>query len=170
MTRLALLLSLVIGACAGSRTAAVPPGQVVRSGDTTFHTRDGGAIDVTVRRTFRGHDATGTATLRGMTLEAAQRSALVRVAAARAWLSIGAALAADPPAAYEAAQRGTEELGTDYRATRGSRHVIDDTGHNILRAKMAAQDGDHVRAAEIITGVLRARIALHLRASQRTVE
>jgi hypothetical protein len=143
---------------------------VIRSGDTTFRTREGGAIDVTVHREFRGHDATGEVTLRSMTLEAAQRSTLVRVAAARAWLSIEAAMSSDPRAAYEAAQRATEELGTEYRSAGGSRHVIDDTGHDILRARMASQDGDHARAAALMTGVLRARIELYLRAFPGTVE
>jgi len=171
VTRLAVVFSVLTVACSGTTTPVVTPGQVVIVGDTTFRTREGGVIDVSVHRTFREHDATGTAALHGMALEAAQRSALVGVATARAWLSIVAALAAtDAPATYEAAQRGIDELGTMYRGANGSRHIIDDTGHAILLARMAADRGDHVGAGEALTKVLRDRVEIYLRTFQGTVE
>ena len=162
---------ILIAACSGPTMAPVErPGQVVVSGDTTFRTREGGAIDVSVKRAFRDHDATGTATLRGMTMAAAQRSALVGVAAARAWISIVEALGPEPAAAYEAARNGVDELGTEYRGGGGSRHIIDDTGHAILHASVAAEAGDHASAAAEVTEVLRERVAIYLRVFKGDVE
>jgi hypothetical protein len=170
MIRLAIALSTMISACAASATPVATPGQVANLQDATFRMRDGGAIDVSVRRAFRGHEAAGAATLHGMTLEAAQHSVLVGVATARAWLEIEAALAADPLAAYEAAQHGIDELGTEYRGVGGSHHVIDDTGNAIRHARMAAESGDHAGAAEELTEVLRERVAIYLRAFKGAVE
>src|SRR5882672_2052759 len=82
------LLALALVACCGERAPVLAPGQVVVAGDTTFRGRDGDAIEVTTARRLDGHDATGVATLHGMSLDAARRSPLVNVAAARAWLAI----------------------------------------------------------------------------------
>ena len=167
------VIVLVLAAMGCSSPAMAPktaPGQVVISGDATFRTREGDAIDVSVKRTFYEHEAIGTATLHGMTLEAAEHSRLVGVATARAWLSIRTALAADPRAAYEAARRGIDELGTEYRGAKGTRHIIDDTGNGILLAKMAMQKGDDVGAAEQMTKVLQDRIAIYLRTFAGFVE
>ncbi len=147
------------------------PGQVVVAGDTTFRTGEGNAIEVAVVRRFNDRDATGVATLRGLTLDEAQRSPLVHVAAARAWLSLQQALAADPEAAYDAARRGIEELGTEYRySPRDGRNVIDDTGHSIRLAEMAAERGDKAAAAAELGEVLRTRIELYVRAYRGRLE
>ena len=147
----------------------VAPGQVVVAGDTTFRTRENSAIDVSVKRTFQTHEATGTATLHGLTLDEAQHSGLVHVAAGRAWLAIADALADDPAAAYEAAQRGIADLGTDYRGAKGH-HFMDDSGNMIVLAKMAAEQGDQAGAAQTLTKVLGDRVALYLRAFAGKVE
>ena len=148
---------------------AVAPGQVVVAGDTTLRTREHNAIEVTVKRSFRTHDATGTAILHGLTLDEAQHAALVGVAAARAWLTIEAALASDPTAAYEAAQRGIADLGTDYRSAKGH-HIMDDSGNTIVNAKVSAEKGDLAGAAQTMTKVLNDRVALYLRAFDGAVE
>lgn len=165
------LVVVVAGACSGSSKAPiVAPGQSVVVGDATFRTREGGAIDVNVKRTYGEHDATGTATLHGMTLDAAEHSALVGVATARAWLAIEAALGSDSAAASAAAQHGIDELGTAYRDMKGSRHIMDDTGNGILFAKAAADNGDQAGAADELTKVLRERVAIYLRAFAGMVE
>jgi hypothetical protein len=148
----------------------VAPGQVVVDGDSTFRTREGNAIDVSVVRHFGGRDATGVATLRGMTLEDAQRSPLVRVAAGRAWLAIQQALATEPNTAYDAGQRGLEELGTDYRGKRNGKNVIDDTGQAVRIAESAAGRGDFPTAAAKLGEVLQARLELYVRAFEGKVE
>jgi len=147
----------------------VAPGQVVVAGDTTFRTHENGAIEVSVKRSLQTHDATGTATIHGLGLDEAQHSGLVHVAAGRAWLAIAAALADDPAAAYEAAQRGIADLGTDYRGAKGH-HIMDDSGNTIVLAKMAAEKGDHAGAAQTLTKVLNDRVALYLRAYAGSVE
>lgn len=48
------------------------PGQVIVTGDITFTTREGNAIDVNVIRRLGEHQATGAAALHGMTLEEAR--------------------------------------------------------------------------------------------------
>lgn len=157
--------------CGGTNAPLNQPGKIVVVGDTTFRTREDDAIDVSVARTFQGHRATGVATIQEMTLDAAQRSSLVRVAAARAWLSIHGALASEPPAAYEAARRGIDELGTEYRnVTRRGRSLIDDTGQIILLAEMLAERGDMAGAADQLSKVLRARVDMCLRVFKGSIE
>jgi len=143
---------------------------VIVDGDTTFRTREGNAIDVSVARRFGGRDATGVATLRGMTLDEAQRSPLVHVATGRAWLAIQQALAPEPNTAYDAGRRGIEELGTDYRGRRNGKNVIDDTGQTVRIAESAADRGDFATAAAKLAEVLQARLELYVRAFEGKVE
>ncbi len=105
----------------------------------------------------------------GVRLPKAGRSALIGVPSARAWLAIGASLV-EPAAAYEAARRGIEELGAEYRGIPGPRHIMDDTGHSILLAKMAVEQGDHADAAERMTTVLRWRVAAYVRGFKGAIE
>jgi hypothetical protein len=89
----------------------------------------------------------------------------------RAWLTIHKAHANDPAAAYEAARRGIDELGTAYRAAhRGGRHIIDDTGQKIRLAEMAAAQGDLPRAASEAAEVLQLRVDMYVRAFDGSVE
>lgn len=173
MTRLiAIVLAAACAVCCGGDRAPLNrPGQVVVIGDTSFRTRDERAIDVTVVRTFQGHQATGVATLHELTLDAAQRSSLVRVAAARAWLSFYGVLASEPSAAYEAMQRGIDELGTEYRSTtRRGRQLIDDTGQIIRLAQIRAQRGDMADAASELFKVLQSRVAMSLRVFKGSID
>jgi hypothetical protein len=150
--------------------APARPGHIVTVGTATFRTRDGAVIDVGVERAFRDHSATGRATLHGFTVEAAEHSTLVSVATGRAWLTLATALVNDPMAAYEAAQHGIDELGTSYRDVKGSRHVIDDTGQDIILAKMAAERGEYAAAAETMLKVLHTRIDIYVRTFVGSVE
>jgi hypothetical protein len=171
MRELLLVLVLVGAACSGGKGPVVAPGQIVVDGDTTFRTREADAIDVLVVRRFSDREATGVATLHGMTLDDARRSDLIRIAAARAWLSLGQALTDDAAAAYEATGRGIDELGTGYRAVkRDGKHVIDDTGSKLKLAEMSAAQGDVSRAAADAADVLRSRIAIYVRVSSGSVE
>src|SRR5437868_3500061 len=84
--RVAWVVLVVLLGCGPKQI--VTPGQVVVDGDVTFSTKTGNAIDVIVHKTWDGHEATGLATLHGITLEAAKASPLLQVAGARAWLAI----------------------------------------------------------------------------------
>jgi hypothetical protein len=158
-----LLLVIAVAACPGPRKVTVDPGQVITLGDTVLRTRDGDVIDVAATRDAAGHEKIGTAQLVGVALEEAKTSPLLGVAAARAWLAVVAEVAAtDPEAAYRAGLRGIEELGTGYRS-RGSRHVMDDTGNDLRFAKSDADAGDFGAAAERVRGVLNERVEIYLR-------
>jgi hypothetical protein len=149
----------------------VKPGQVIVSGDTTFRTRERNAIEVATVRRFNDRDATGLATLHGLTLDDAQRSPLVHVAAGRAWLSLHEAFASEPQLAYETAHRGIDELGTAYRdRPRDGHNLIDDTGQAIRLSELAANVGDLAAAAAEMGEVLKTRIELYVRAYRGTVE
>jgi len=159
-----------VAACSGTNKSVVTPGQVVVAGDTTFRTHEGNAIEVRVVRKHAGKEATGVATLHDMTLDAAQHSPLIGVAAGRAWLSIKNELASDPSAAYEASRNGIDELGTAYRAKRDGKHVVDDTGNTLKLAEMSAAKGEMARAADETAGVLQLRIDTYLRVFKGSVE
>ena len=148
----------------------VAPGQVVVDGDTTFRTREANAIEVSVVRRFDDRHATGVATLHGVTLQDARRSPLVRVAVGRAWLAIQGALASEPAVAYDAARRGLDDVGTEYRGRRKDRNLIDDTGQAIRIAESMAQRGDLTGAAAKLGEVLQTRVELYLRAFEGQVE
>ncbi|NVB82336.1 MAG: hypothetical protein HOV81_28410 [Kofleriaceae bacterium] len=148
----------------------VTPGQVVVAGDTTFRTHENNAIEVSVVRRHGGKEATGIATLHDVALDAAQNSPLVGVAAGRAWLSLEHALTSEPAAAYEAARKGVDELGTAYRMKREGKHVIDDTGSTLKLAEMSAAQGDLGRAAAQTADVLASRIEMYLRVFKGSVE
>jgi hypothetical protein len=156
---LAAVLAMTISAACGSHDRpVVRPGQTITVGDTTFRTHEGDRIEVSIVRTFHDQHATGVAMLHGVSLEAAQRSPLVRVAIARAWLSIAQTLATEPAAAYEAARRGIDELRTEYRKA----GIIDDTGQWIRLAEMAANADDIGTAASQLIKALRERVDLYL--------
>ncbi len=65
--------------------------------------------------------------------------------------------------AYELAQRALDELGTDYRDVKGSKHVVDDTGLSVIHAKMSAQHGDYAGANSELVIVLNERVAMYLK-------
>ncbi len=165
-----LVVFLIATACSGSTmTPNTTPGQVAIVGDSTFRTRDAGSIDVNVKRRFAAHEASGSAVLHNMTLDVAQTSPLVGVAATRAWLSIENVVV-EPTEAYEVAQRAIDELGTAYRDVKGPKHVIDDTGNSIVFAKTLAAKGDYATAAKELTSVVRDRLAMYLRVFSKDVE
>ncbi len=64
-------------------------------------------------------------------------------------------------AAYKVGLRGLEELGTGYRVKRNGKHITDDSGQNVLLAKMFADKGDHAAAAAEVIKVLRGRIGIY---------
>jgi hypothetical protein len=165
-----LVLAFALAACSGTSKPVVTPGQVVVACDTTFRTHENNAIEVSVVRKHGGKEATGVATLHDMALDAAQKSPLVGVAAGRAWLSLENALASEPAAAYEAARKGIDELGTAYRTKRDGKHVTDDTGSTLKLAEMSAAQGDLARAAEQTADVLESRIETYLRVFKGSVE
>jgi hypothetical protein len=171
MIRLALMFAATFASCSHPPTnSVVTPGQVYVVGDITLTTREHNAVDVTVIRTFRDHHATGTATLRSMSVDDAMGSRLVNVAKGRAWLAIAGELT-EAPAAYDAALRGLEELGTDYRSAKGKgKHIIDDSGQSLRLAKISADKGDHAVAAAEVMNVLRERIRIYVRVSDGAVE
>ena len=148
----------------------VAPGQEVVDGDTVFRTREANAIDVSVVRRFGGRDATGAATLHGMSLDDARRSPLVRVAVGRAWLALHGALASEPNVAYDCAGRALDEVGTDYPKRRDGRNLVDDTGHAIRIARSMAERGDVAGASAELGEVLKSRVELYIRASDGKVE
>lgn len=171
MKRLALVTLLALSACGNRKGPVVMPGQVVVAGDVTYHTQTGNTIEVRVMRKWQGHEATGVARLRGMTLEAAQKSPLVGVAGARAWLTILGQLTGEPTAAYDGAKHAIEELGTDYRyRKRDGKYVIDDTGNRLKLAAMSAEKGDIASAAHDAQKVLEERVELYLRMFEGSVE
>ena len=170
MIRLAVVLMVGLAACSHPPMKQIAPGQVIVAGDATLTTREGNAIEVSVTRALGDHHAEGRATLHGITVEDAKTSRFVAVAKGRAWFAIATALASEPPLAYDAALRGIDELGTDYRAKRDGKLVIDDTGQTLMMAKMAAGKGDHAGAAADATKVLRLRIDLYVRAFAGAVE
>jgi hypothetical protein len=165
------MLAAFLAACGGpTQPPPMRAGQVVVAGDLTLRTRAAGAIEVSVRRAFREQTATGMATVHGLTLDAAQRSPLIGIAATRAWLTIIAALADDPAAASEAAERGLDDLGVAYRGGCGTHHVIDDSGLDVLRARQEAKRGNPAGAAAGLTTVLRTRLDRYLRLCRELVE
>jgi hypothetical protein len=169
--RRVLVVAAFLAAC--SSPGEPPPmraGQVVVAGDATLRTRDAGAIEVSVRRAFRDKTATGMATLHGLTLDAAQRSPLIGIAATRAWLTIATTLADEPAAASEAAERGLDELGIAYRGACGTHHVIDDSGLDVLRARQEAERGNEAGAAAGLITVLRTRLDRYLHRCREFVE
>ena len=89
-----------------------------------------------------------------------------RLAAARAWLTIAAALSATPAGAYQAAVRGTTELGPDY----AGRGVRDETTTNEVFAKHDFETGKEADAAEVMVRILRSRIAMYARRYASEVE
>ena len=80
-----------------------------------------------------------------------------RLAAARAWLTIAAALSATPAGAYQAAVRGTTELGPDY----AGKGVRDETHVKEMGAKDEFDAGHENVAANLMVRVLRSRIAMY---------
>lgn len=156
-----MLVALLAACSSPARPAVVPPGQVAVVGDSVFRTGLGGAIAVTVTRSFEGQSASGAATLLAMDLETAKQSVLVRVAAARAWLAIADALAGDPPRRYAAVQRAVDELGTEYRKARPT--LIDDTGKHLQLARILADQGDPAGAADEARRTVQSRLALYHR-------
>jgi hypothetical protein len=127
-------------------------------------------VPVTVEREWEGHHASGSATLKGMTPDAAQRSPLARVAAARAWLAILDELADEPVAAYGAAKHALDELGTDYRGKHDGKLVTDDTGSTLRLAGMAADKGGVAEAAKMARRVLEQRLDMYLHVFANSVE
>lgn len=171
MMRLAFVLAALLASCShppGKKN--VIPGQVIVVDDTTFTTREGNAIDASVIRRFGERQATGAATLHGMTLEEARTSVLVSVAKGRAWLAIATQLS-EASATYDAAMRGLDELGLEYRnVKRRGKYVTDDSGQTVLLAKISADKGDYARAAASVMDVLRERIRIYVRVFDGAVE
>jgi hypothetical protein len=87
-----------------------------------------------------------------------ERSAYAGLAAARAWLDVGASRlrAGDAEAALAAARSGVEELGSGYTGE----GVRDDTKLKLVVADEQIADGDTETAAEIVLDVLRTRAGL----------
>ena len=127
-------------------------------------------VPITVEREWEGHHASGSATLRGMTSDDAQKSPLARVAAARAWLRILDQLADQPVAAYGGAKHALDELGTDYRGKHNGKLVTDDTGSTLRLAGMAADKGDIAEAAKMARDVLEQRLDMYLHVFANSVE
>jgi hypothetical protein len=65
---------------------------------------------------------------------------------------------------------GRVELGTHYRVKRDGEQVIDDTGHSIRLAEMAASGGDLSGAAAALSGVLQTRLEMYARVFRGTIE
>jgi hypothetical protein len=170
MIRLAFLLAVFASCSHPPSKTDVIPGQVIVAGDTTFTTREGNAIDVHVTRALGEQQGTGAATLHGMTLEEARTSVLVSVAKGRAWLAIATQLS-EASATYDAAMRGLDELGLEYRnVKRKGKYITDDSGQTVLLAKMSADKGDYAKAAAGLLSVLRERIQVYLRVFDGSVE
>lgn len=151
------LLCLAVVAC--SPPARAPRAeQLVAVGDTTFHMRSDGSVDVTVTRASGDARGPGRVTLVHGDLDEARQSPHLRLAGARAWLGIAERLAGTPLLAYQAAHRGIDELGAEY-ARRGT---ADDTGSFILLAGTVI-DTAPARAAALVVGVLTERIRLYVR-------
>lgn len=158
-----LVCAIALVACSCPRRVTVAPGQVIALGDTVLRTREGNIIEVTATRAASGHEKTGTAELLGVSVEEAKTSPLLGIGAARAWLAVVSTVAPmDPEAGYRAALRGIEELGTGYRS-RGSRHIMDDTGNKLRFAKSDADAGNFTAAAERVRAVLSERVETYVR-------
>lgn len=89
-----------------------------------------------------------------------------RLAGARAWLSIAESLSGAPADAYEAALRGTKELGPDY-ATPG---VREETHLKEWSAQEYFEKQEFASAAELMIRVLRSRISMYARKYESEVE
>jgi hypothetical protein len=89
-----------------------------------------------------------------------------KLAAARAWRSVAVSLASTPAASYQAALRGSSELGPDY-AKRGTK---DDTTTKELEAEYEFKAGHDEVAAKLMVGVLESRIAMYVKKYATEVE
>lgn len=150
------MLALGSSACCRRATPhAITAERIVVDDDTYRAARTGGVI-VLVRRELGDVVGLGDAQLVSPTVEAAQQTPHVRLAGARAWLSISQV--APPEAAYVAAQRGIQELGEDY-ARRGAH---DDTGNYVKMAEFNL-GRDPAQAARTLRRALEDRIQLYLK-------
>jgi hypothetical protein len=106
------------------------------------------------------------ASARGEAKVFATPSPHTKLAAARAWLVVAEALMPTPDASYQAALRGTTELGPDY----AGRHVRDDSNLTELSAQEAFAEGRDDSAAGLMVRVLRSRIKMYVRKYASEVE
>jgi hypothetical protein len=162
-------LALAFGCSSAPPAPVVAPGQVIVDGDRTFRTGDRGAIAVTTHRDQDGAAADGVVVLHGMSLDDAKRSIFVRVAAGRAWLAIAHQLAASPEAAYGAAKRGIDELGSTLDLP-PKPIIIDDTDNHVHIAEDQAEHGHFADAAGELAHVLETRIAIFNKKSRGAAE
>ena len=156
-----LLLAVSLAACSAPTRSGLTPGQVVTIGDTELRVRADGRILVTVTRTLQGREASGSAMLQNMDIEAAKRTVLLRVAGTRAWLAIVQAVGTDPSLRYLAAQHAVDELGTEYR--KAGPNIIDDTDKYLQIAHVFAERGDQTAAADELLRAVHARLLLYQR-------
>lgn len=156
-----LLLAVSLAACSAPARSGLTPGQVVTIGDTVLRGRADGRIVVTVTRTLQGREASGSAMLENMDMEAAKRTVLLRVAGTRAWLAIVQAVGTDPSLRYLAAQHAVDELGTEYR--KAGPNIIDDTDKYLSIAHVFAERGDQSAAADELLRLVHARLTLYQR-------
>ena len=146
-----LALAFIVTFSCASGKAAYHHEQISRSGEVTLRQRDSGGVVVLVVRSLGEVLAAGDATV---LVGNAAMSPHVRLAAARAWLSVSAG--SKDREAYTAVLNGLSELGNDY----APRKTIDDTD-NLL--KIAAEATELAKAAAIARKALATRIALYLR-------
>lgn len=92
-----------------------------------------------------------------------------RIAAGRAWLAVAHQLAATPEAAYGAAKRGIDELGSTLDLPIKP-IILDDTDNHVHIAEEQATRGDFADAASELERVLESRIAIFIKKSRGAAE
>jgi hypothetical protein len=144
-----LLLVATLAACSSpaARWRAPENAESIRvQGELVIRAEPDGTTSVTARVALDADSATGAVRLRGTELASAGQSKHVRLARARAWQALAATLAADPARAFEAANKGTEELSSS---------VLNDSSMSVKRAELLRMDNKIGEAAVEMAGALR---------------
>ena len=124
---------------------------------TTVTAEADGTWRIVARRARDARQGDATLVVRADAAPAADAPA-ARLAAGRAWLSLGRAAQAegDAAAALACAKSGLGELGRDYRPP----NVADDTSVKLIAADMRVQDGHLADGAEVTLRMLEIRLRL----------
>jgi hypothetical protein len=144
---------LVLASCPDpQRTTPTRNGPMTDSAEPQQHKP--GEWTIRVERTLGDASADGRVVLRRREL------GHTRLAAARAWATLGRRLqaAAATADAITASRHGLDELGADYAA----RAALDDTALKLAAADDAIADGRHAAGVDILLRVLETRIRLYV--------